>query len=239
MFGLVKQTKIKHIFDIKVLSVFQILFKFEVIWAQIDMMGNFFLAHLCFSSVKIHLLVLSPDLEVLRSFQNQIASIQRDAVWWLHTVVPTISKVGAKDYVHWWILMSQNLVLVWKNLSFKFPIFLLHSTAFTKCFSRSNPRPITSGTTGRQRATGSKLQMGVRWLGRTRLRCLSCSVVFSCASAPRCLCWRTRWCASLSSGCHAICRWVRRMPWSSPTTWLRGLLAYSLTVSSYHLTLEW
>ncbi|XP_023269633.1 integrator complex subunit 1 isoform X1 [Seriola lalandi dorsalis] len=40
------------------------------------------------------------NLEVLRSFQNQIASIQRDAVWWLHTVVPTISKVGAKDYVH-------------------------------------------------------------------------------------------------------------------------------------------
>nr|XP_043906794.1 integrator complex subunit 1 isoform X1 [Solea senegalensis]XP_043906795.1 integrator complex subunit 1 isoform X1 [Solea senegalensis] len=40
------------------------------------------------------------NLEGLRSFQNQIASIQRDAVWWLHTVVPTISKVGAKDYVH-------------------------------------------------------------------------------------------------------------------------------------------
>lgn len=46
-------------------------------------------------------LVCFSDLEVLRSFQNQIASIQRDAVWWLHTVVPTISKVGAKDYVHW------------------------------------------------------------------------------------------------------------------------------------------
>nr|XP_015804103.2 integrator complex subunit 1 isoform X1 [Nothobranchius furzeri]XP_054596128.1 integrator complex subunit 1 isoform X1 [Nothobranchius furzeri] len=40
------------------------------------------------------------NLEVLRSFQNQIASIQRDAVWWLHTVVPTISKITAKDYVH-------------------------------------------------------------------------------------------------------------------------------------------
>uniref|UniRef100_A0A8C4SH98 Integrator complex subunit 1 n=1 Tax=Erpetoichthys calabaricus TaxID=27687 RepID=A0A8C4SH98_ERPCA len=40
------------------------------------------------------------NLEVLRSFQNQIAAIQRDAVWWLHTVVPTISKVGPKDYVH-------------------------------------------------------------------------------------------------------------------------------------------
>lgn len=46
-------------------------------------------------------LVLVSDLEVLRSFQNQIAAIQRDAVWWLHSVVPTISKLGAKDYVHW------------------------------------------------------------------------------------------------------------------------------------------
>ncbi|XP_056117655.1 integrator complex subunit 1 isoform X2 [Rhinichthys klamathensis goyatoka] len=43
---------------------------------------------------------ISTDLEALRSFQNQIAAIQRDAVWWLHSVVPTISKVGAKDYVH-------------------------------------------------------------------------------------------------------------------------------------------
>ncbi|XP_010846181.1 PREDICTED: integrator complex subunit 1-like, partial [Bison bison bison] len=43
----------------------------------------------------------SPDLEVLRSFQNQIAAIQRDAVWWLHTVVPSISKLAPKDYVHW------------------------------------------------------------------------------------------------------------------------------------------
>ncbi|KAL1278477.1 hypothetical protein QQF64_025150 [Cirrhinus molitorella] len=40
------------------------------------------------------------NLEALRSFQNQIAAIQRDAVWWLHSVVPTISKVGPKDYVH-------------------------------------------------------------------------------------------------------------------------------------------
>ncbi|XP_023372276.1 integrator complex subunit 1 isoform X1 [Otolemur garnettii] len=40
------------------------------------------------------------NLEVLRSFQNQIAAIQRDAVWWLHTVVPSISKLSPKDYVH-------------------------------------------------------------------------------------------------------------------------------------------
>ncbi|XP_072273856.1 integrator complex subunit 1 [Pyxicephalus adspersus] len=40
------------------------------------------------------------SLEVLRSFQNQIAAIQRDAVWWLHTVVPSISKLSPKDYVH-------------------------------------------------------------------------------------------------------------------------------------------
>lgn len=46
--------------------------------------------------------MFSPDLEVLRSFQNQIAAIQRDAVWWLHTVVPSISKLAPKDYVHWY-----------------------------------------------------------------------------------------------------------------------------------------
>ncbi|XP_035870708.1 integrator complex subunit 1 isoform X1 [Phyllostomus discolor] len=40
------------------------------------------------------------NLEVLRSFQSQIAAIQRDAVWWLHTVVPSISKLAPKDYVH-------------------------------------------------------------------------------------------------------------------------------------------
>lgn len=46
------------------------------------------------------------DLEVLRAFQNQIAAIQRDAVWWLHTVVPTISKLGPKDYVHWYVIVT-------------------------------------------------------------------------------------------------------------------------------------
>ncbi|XP_008849644.1 integrator complex subunit 1 isoform X3 [Nannospalax galili] len=40
------------------------------------------------------------NLEVLRTFQNQISAIQRDAVWWLHTVVPSISKLAPKDYVH-------------------------------------------------------------------------------------------------------------------------------------------
>ncbi|XP_063286495.1 integrator complex subunit 1 [Pelobates fuscus] len=40
------------------------------------------------------------SLDLLRSFQNQIAAIQRDAVWWLHTVVPSISKLSPKDYVH-------------------------------------------------------------------------------------------------------------------------------------------
>ncbi|TSS23714.1 Integrator complex subunit 1 [Bagarius yarrelli] len=44
------------------------------------------------------------NLEVLRAFQNQIAAIQRDAVWWLHTVVPSISKLGPKDYVHCFFL---------------------------------------------------------------------------------------------------------------------------------------
>ncbi|XP_041062638.1 integrator complex subunit 1 [Carcharodon carcharias] len=40
------------------------------------------------------------NLEGLRAFQTQIATIQRDAVWWLHTVVPTICKLNPKDYIH-------------------------------------------------------------------------------------------------------------------------------------------
>lgn len=50
------------------------------------------------------------DLEVLRSFQNQIAAIQRDAVWWLHTVVPSISKLAPKDYVHWYEVQLNGAV---------------------------------------------------------------------------------------------------------------------------------
>lgn len=46
---------------------------------------------------------------MLRSFQNQIAAIQRDAVWWLHTVVPSISKLAPKDYVHWYAVVSCRL----------------------------------------------------------------------------------------------------------------------------------
>lgn len=56
--------------------------------------------------------ILLSDLEVLRSFQNQIAAIQRDAVWWLHSVVPTISKLGAKDYVHWSVTSQEDPVLI-------------------------------------------------------------------------------------------------------------------------------
>lgn len=52
------------------------------------------------------------DLDGLRSFQNNIAAIQRDAVWWLHTVVPTIAKVPSKDYIHWYVFGSFRATLV-------------------------------------------------------------------------------------------------------------------------------
>ncbi|XP_026560396.1 integrator complex subunit 1 [Pseudonaja textilis] len=40
------------------------------------------------------------NLEGLRAFQNQIAAIQRDAVWWLHMLVPSITKLAPKEYIH-------------------------------------------------------------------------------------------------------------------------------------------
>lgn len=40
------------------------------------------------------------DLDVLRNFQVQVSIIQKDAVWWLHTIVPKMFDVKPQDYVH-------------------------------------------------------------------------------------------------------------------------------------------
>lgn len=40
------------------------------------------------------------DMSVLRVYQRQVAVIQRDAVWWLHTIVPKMFKPGRNDFVH-------------------------------------------------------------------------------------------------------------------------------------------
>ena len=40
-------------------------------------------------------------MDVLRSFQNQASVMQRDAVWWLHTVVPKMFKVNQQDFNQW------------------------------------------------------------------------------------------------------------------------------------------
>lgn len=103
--------------------------------------------------------------------------------------------------------------------------------AFTKCFSQSNRRHITSGTTGLQRVTESEffqIQFLLYWaLWPYSAFVKICSSASSFASAPRCLCWRTHWCAFWSSGCHVICPWAQPMPWSSQITWSRGLLEFS------------
>ncbi|XP_064630438.1 integrator complex subunit 1-like isoform X2 [Lineus longissimus] len=40
------------------------------------------------------------DIEVLKTFQNQMAVIQRDSVWWLHTFVPKVFELKPNDYAH-------------------------------------------------------------------------------------------------------------------------------------------
>ncbi|CAH1794337.1 unnamed protein product [Owenia fusiformis] len=40
------------------------------------------------------------DIETVRKFQRQISVIQRDAVWWLHTVVPKITELKTEAFVH-------------------------------------------------------------------------------------------------------------------------------------------
>lgn len=46
------------------------------------------------------------DLGTLHSFRQQVALIQRDSVWWLHTIVPKIIEVKLSEYVHWWVSLS-------------------------------------------------------------------------------------------------------------------------------------
>jgi integrator complex subunit 1 len=38
------------------------------------------------------------DIEILRKFHQQVAAIQRDGIWWLHTVVPSLAQLPEKDY---------------------------------------------------------------------------------------------------------------------------------------------
>ncbi|KAK7506750.1 hypothetical protein BaRGS_00002225 [Batillaria attramentaria] len=40
------------------------------------------------------------ELEVIHKFKHQIAVIERDAIWWMHTVVPKIMEIKHAEYVH-------------------------------------------------------------------------------------------------------------------------------------------
>lgn len=42
------------------------------------------------------------DLEVLRKFHQQAAAMQRDGVWWLHTIAPTVSQLSKEEKEKWY-----------------------------------------------------------------------------------------------------------------------------------------
>jgi len=44
------------------------------------------------------------DLEALHSYRDQVSVIQRDAVWWLHTVLPKFMEIKPSEYVNWLVL---------------------------------------------------------------------------------------------------------------------------------------
>ena len=55
----------------------------------------FFLTDYC-SFIVHHL-----DMSVLQEFQKSVSTIQRDAVWWLHIVVPKMFTPSGKDFLSW------------------------------------------------------------------------------------------------------------------------------------------
>ena len=45
--------------------------------------------------------VMVTDREVLHKFRQQLAVIERDAIFWLHTTVPRMVQIKAPEFVHW------------------------------------------------------------------------------------------------------------------------------------------
>lgn len=72
-------------------------------------------------------------------------------MWWLHTVVPTISKVGAKDYVHW-LVTACNLMLLIVQSTQANPVFNVSIYDSLSCLQPSQ--------SAFHRATGDILQVG-------------------------------------------------------------------------------
>jgi len=45
--------------------------------------------------------VFYSDMEALHTYRHDVATIQRDSVWWLHTVVPKSLDVKPAEFGHW------------------------------------------------------------------------------------------------------------------------------------------
>lgn len=80
---------------------------FQLIWSTcifIRIVVDLFSILLSVNPVCVHAWSLyHSDLGTLHSFRQQVALIQRDSVWWLHTIVPKIIEVKLSEYVHWWV----------------------------------------------------------------------------------------------------------------------------------------
>ena len=48
---------------------------------------------------------LRVEAEVVQNLQHQVSVIQRDAVWWLHTVVPKVLMHKLTDWSHGYVTM--------------------------------------------------------------------------------------------------------------------------------------
>lgn len=46
-------------------------------------------------------LTFHTDMSALQEFQKSVSTIQRDAVWWLHIVVPKMFNPSGKDFLSW------------------------------------------------------------------------------------------------------------------------------------------
>ena len=51
--------------------------------------------------LNVTIINLYSDMTGLQEFQKAVSTIQRDAVWWLHVVVPKMFSPSGKDFLSW------------------------------------------------------------------------------------------------------------------------------------------
>lgn len=106
--GIIMSQTVKNILRLKFCNFphFVVLWYEQLLYIDADFIEliNHLITHISQSSKHIYLIIhfsIHSDIEALHMFRDKVSVIQRDAVWWLHTVLPKFMEIKPAEYVHW------------------------------------------------------------------------------------------------------------------------------------------